>query len=299
MTHSWDYDCIVVGGGPGGLVASLYLKRFLRKVLLIQSGTPRAAWIPSTHNLIGYFHGISGPTLLRRLNQQIADLGVPILYATAHVLRWNGGFKVQTSRGAYLTRKVVLATGIEDIQPAVDNVLELRRSGLLRYCPVCDAFEHRHQKLAVFISNEAGLDRALFMIPYARKLHIVAPPGVVSRTKRTHLRKRGIQFIQGPLESMELQRTRQGLWIRAAQRDFGVDAAYVEMGSRVRDEAFKGMKGLRRIKEGYLITTSEQRLSVPGLFAVGDCVNQLGQVSVAAGQAAIAATAVHNDLRTE
>jgi thioredoxin reductase (NADPH) len=191
-----------------------------------------------------------------------------------------------------------LATGIEDVQPGLENLVQLRRSGLLRYCPVCDAYEHRGKSLGVFVSNESGLERALFLLPYAKRLTLIAPPGAFSLARKNRLKRLGVRFVTGPARSVELRRERRGLWIDAGARPFAVDAAYVEMGSRVRDEAFKGMKGLRKVKEGFLRTTSEQRLSIPGLFAVGDCVNQLGQVNVAAGQAAIAATAVHNDLRS-
>ncbi|MBC7692591.1 MAG: FAD-binding protein [Methylotenera sp.] len=60
LAPGWDFDCAVIGGGPGGLVSALSLKRFRRKVILLNSGKPRAAWIPKAHNLMGFPGGISG-----------------------------------------------------------------------------------------------------------------------------------------------------------------------------------------------------------------------------------------------
>ena len=82
-------------------------------------------------------------------------------------------------------------------------------------------------------------------------------------------------------------------WTRAGRPD---EAAYVELGCTVNDSAWGHLRGLRRSPDGFLNTTMEQRTNIPGLFAVGDCVNLLGQISVAAGQAAVAATIIHNDL---
>ena len=64
------YDCLIIGGGPAGLTAATYLGRFRRHGLIVDAGQSRAAWIPKTHNLIGYTEGISGPALLERMRAQ-------------------------------------------------------------------------------------------------------------------------------------------------------------------------------------------------------------------------------------
>jgi thioredoxin reductase len=75
MTGSWNYDCLVVGGGPAGLTAALYLARFRRSVLVIDAGKSRAVGIPRSHNHPGFIHGISGPDLLHALRIQAEGHG--------------------------------------------------------------------------------------------------------------------------------------------------------------------------------------------------------------------------------
>src|SRR5215213_9834998 len=89
-----DFECVIIGGGPGGLVSALYLKRFQRSVALVQAGKSRAAWIPRTHNLIGYDRGISGSLLLARLRRQLSKLGLDEFQTEGKVYPINGHFKI-------------------------------------------------------------------------------------------------------------------------------------------------------------------------------------------------------------
>src|SRR4051794_39136980 len=115
------------------MVSAIYLKRFLRDVLIVNNGKPRAAWIPKTHNLMGFPEGISGKSILLRLNRAIADLGVPKVAGEAKIKRYRGsGFLVTIGKEEYRAKTVILATGIEDNQPDVENYASLRNLGLLR-----------------------------------------------------------------------------------------------------------------------------------------------------------------------
>lgn len=294
-----QFDCIVIGAGPGGMTAALYLKRFQRKVLVVHSGPPRAAWIPKTKNLIGYQGGISGPTLLRRLKSQLLEIGVPLREGQATVSRRGGVFSVSAGGQTYVAKKVLLATGIRDLQPNIPGLNALRRKGLLRYCPICDGFEHKGKKLLLFVTSKDCLDKIFFLFQFTRRLVVIVPPdfspGPGQLKKYPRLK---VKFVRTTVESMRASKN----GVRAVARDgkvYEASAAYVELGFRVRDEAFSGIKNLRRAADGRIKVNEEQKTSVPGLFAVGDCVAALAQISVAAGQAAVAATAVHNELLQE
>jgi thioredoxin reductase (NADPH) len=112
-------DCVVIGAGPAGMTAALYLNRFHRNVTVLDAGNSRARWIPESHNCPGFPDGISGDDLLARLRTQAMDYGTTVTNAKADRLECvEGGFRVTDTKGVqYLGRTVLLATGIEDVLP--------------------------------------------------------------------------------------------------------------------------------------------------------------------------------------
>src|SRR4051812_43970715 len=115
-------DCVVVGGGPGGLVAAVYLQRLRRRVVLVNGGRPRAARIPKIRNLIGYAEGISGDVLLARLHEQLARWGGGVLGGRGDVGKSGRVFVVTGGAKKLRARRVILATGMRDIEPPLANL---------------------------------------------------------------------------------------------------------------------------------------------------------------------------------
>jgi thioredoxin reductase (NADPH) len=171
--------------------------------------------------------------------------------------------------------------------------------GLLRYCPICDAFEYRDRDLCVLAQDEKGIRSALFMSHYTPRLKLLLPVKLRCGARLARqIQNAGIQIVRDTLTAMNPRLRPRGVYLHLQKNGIvPCDAAYVELGSRVRDEAFRHLKNLERSETGRLITNSEQRTNYPSLFAVGDCVAQISQISVAAAHAAIAATTIHNDLR--
>jgi thioredoxin reductase (NADPH) len=297
-----EVDCAIIGGGPGGLISALYLKRFKRSVVMINSGKPRASWGHKVNNLIGYHEGISGRTLLARITKQLLKVGdVERIEGEAKImrLRRNDGFEVLISTGKTVrARKVILATGIEDEHPKLTNLDRLRKLGLLKYCSICDGYEQRNRPVIVIAKNDSGIEKAFFIANWTKNITVIVPsdfklaPRRISELKSIHAK-----MIKCDVLTVTPSQDLKNIWVSAdLNPKFLASVAYVELGCKVRDTAFGHLKALRRSKEGFIIATTEQRTSIPGLFAVGDCVNLLGQISVAAGQAAVAATTIHNDL---
>src|SRR3954453_22866023 len=135
-------DCLVVGGGPAGLTAAVYLARYRRSVAVYDAGHSRAALIPKSHNYPGFPTGISGAELLERSALQAEFYGVPITrdWITG-VEKTTEGFVARSGNGEVSARTLLLATGIVDIAPQMEGLDEAVRTGLVRYCPVCDGFE--------------------------------------------------------------------------------------------------------------------------------------------------------------
>jgi thioredoxin reductase (NADPH) len=295
----WDYDAVVIGGGPGGLVSGLYLGRFRRKVAVINSGIPRAAWIPKSHNLMGFPQGVSGRGILARLGRHLTQLkNVDRITGNATLRRCSGGFDVHVGGIVLKAHKAIVATGFQDRQPEISNLLLLRKLGVMRYCAICDAYDFKNQVLGALVHDSESLAHALFLAWYTPHLRIFIPQDMHLGARSIHeIKYVRAKVYRGKVTGIEPEPSRGGVLVdlERGQRVF-CNVVYPFLGCIVNDYAFQHLKGLARTKTGFLSVTTEQRTNIPGLFAVGDCVNQVGQLSIAAGQAAVAATTIHNDL---
>ena len=296
---------LMVGAGPGGLVSALYLQRFMRRTIVVSGGPSRASWIPSTHNLLGYRDGISGSMLLRRLREQLEDLGTERAIGEFEARRRAKGFAitcVDSSAVEFTCKKIIFATGLNDVQPEIRRLSHFRRQGLMRYCPVCDAFEYRGKRIAVLARDAHGLREASFLAGFSKRVRVLwlaekPPPPRESRACSSM----GVEIVRCDLLRLQDDgRAPLTLLTRAdGERAIEADACYVALGAIVNDRAFRNLSGLKRDERGFLLAGSHQELPVAGAFAVGDCVAGLAQIAVAAGQAAVAATRIHNELRAE
>jgi thioredoxin reductase (NADPH) len=143
------FDTLIIGGGPAGLTAALYLARFRRNVLVIDGGKSRAALIPMSHNHPG-FSGIGGQALLEKMAQHALRFGATIENGAVDELKRNdGGFIARTADRTFAARTVILATGIKDVEPELEGRDAALASGVLRYCPVCDGYEAIGKNIAV------------------------------------------------------------------------------------------------------------------------------------------------------
>ncbi len=120
MESSHTFDCVIVGGGPAGLTAAVYLGRFKRRVLVVDAHSSRARYIPTSHNCPGFPDGISGTELLIALRQQARQFGARFKRGTVLSLsRRSDGFVLKTRSATISAATVLLATGIVDILPRV------------------------------------------------------------------------------------------------------------------------------------------------------------------------------------
>src|SRR5579862_7338931 len=112
-------DAVVVGGGPAGLTAAIYLGRFRRRCVVLEDGHSRARWIPRSHNIPGFAAGIGGPELLDALKTQALKYGAQIRHARVSSLNAEDGcFSLQLAAESLYARHVILATGVRDHLPA-------------------------------------------------------------------------------------------------------------------------------------------------------------------------------------
>lgn len=295
----FTHDVAILGAGPGGMMAALYLKRFHRKVAVFEDGNPRARRIPKIRNLVGYQGGISGRGLLSRMKKQVALEAAERIEGRARVKRLRRGFEVRSGNSCVRAPLVILATGMRDFEPNLDNLGDLCAKSVLAYCPICDGYDHSGEEIGVLIRDGEGFHHARFIQGFSKKVTvIVAEELKLAPAHKAFIKRSGVRYFKQPLKKISYDPRRGGaqVYLKGKTSPVFLNLIYVAMGSRANLEPVRGLRGLRKTKGGFLITDSHQRTSIPGLFAVGDCVNALSQVSVAIGHAAIAATCAHNDL---
>jgi thioredoxin reductase (NADPH) len=291
-------DCVVIGGGPGGLTAAVYLARYLRDVVVLDDGRSRALWIPRSHNCPGYPDGIPGPELLDRLRGQAERYGVSIRREQAERLEpCEEGFVLTCGTETLIARSALLATGANDVQAPLADLDDAIRRGIVRHCPTCDAYEVRDRKIALLGAGGCRLQEATLLRCYTSDLTVLSLHRQleIARDERETLESAGIHLVDEPVA--ELLAQADGICARLAQSGEVIrfDTIYTALGLRARSELAVRL-GAEHDQDGMLIVDDHQRTSVPGLYAAGDVVAGLTQIGVAMGQAAIAANTINSSL---
>lgn len=286
-------DCLIIGGGPAGLTAALYLARYRRKVVVVDAGASRARLIPRSHNLAGFPQGISGRDMLLRMREHAVGYGADIRDETISALGMDEGwFHAEGCRLSYRASTTILATGVTDVLPDAKGLDAAIAAGLIRLCPVCDALEASGKRLAVVGNSPSSISKANFLRRYSDDVSFVAhPPLVLGHEERRDLGNRGIAICDGDYRGMEFGADRVTLDLGGSIREF--DIVYPALGSKAHSDLASGLDGVTT-EDGCIVVGRHQETSVPGLYAAGDVVFALDQIAVAIGQAAIAATALHN-----
>jgi len=310
VTEHDVFDCAIVGAGPAGLAALEYLARFHRRAVALGAcgPAPRLLYIDRTYNLPGYPEGIQGRALLERLRVQAETMGGLVRDET--VVRVEGrdeDFRLLLSDDSTLrARKVVLAMGVRDREPNIPNI-KPHIGHFVRYCPVCDGFEHSGKHLGILGHGPSVARHALFLQTFSNRISIFLDGHSHQTLERYNrvLESNGIEvyearvvkIVEGKREDGETDYVGRGVCLDdGSEHELAV--LYGALGCDLHFEPVAQLN-LNLDEDGYIMTDINQQTSVPGLYAVGDVTSQINQISVAFGQATIAAVRIHNALDDE
>ena len=284
-------DCLIIGGGPAGLTAAVYLARYRRSLRVLDGGESRARLIPRSHNYPG-FKGIAGPELLQRLREQALQYDVPIDQGIVNELRSDpqGTFLARAGGEEIQARQIVLATGIVDKQPQL-TVNDGDPREVVRYCPICDGYEAIDRTIAVLGKADAA-KKAAFVRTYTKNVLLFAaddaPISVSPEQSSLGIRCNG--------QAVRLETSGDGIRITTAEGSVHrADLLYPVLGCEARSKLATRL-GAACASVGTIRVDEHQETSVKGLYAIGDVVSDLHQLAVGTGHAAVAATAIHNRL---
>lgn len=306
MVNQELYYAIIVGGGPAGLTAALYLARARYRVLVVEKDR-FGGQITITHEVVNYpgVEKTSGEALTETMRRQAQNFGAEFLLSEVTDLDLSGDIKkVTTSRGVLRSFAVMIATGANPRKVGFVGENEFRGRGVA-YCATCDGEFFTGKELLVIGGGYASAEEAMFLTRYATKVTILVRKDafscaksiadeVMAHPKIKVLFNHELKSVEGTdmgitKATIFNNKTNESFEYSAEGGDtFGVFvfAGYVPNTSLVKDKVALN-------EGGYIITNQDMLTNVPGVFAGGDvCIKSLRQVVTATADGALAACAM-------
>ena len=297
------YDVIIVGGGPAGLTAALYLSRAKYRVLVLEK-EQFGGQISITHEVVNY-PGIaktSGRALTDTMQKQAESFGAEFMLAEATGFELSGDVKtVRTNRGDYRCFGVLLATGAHPRTVGFKGEEEHKGRGVA-YCATCDGEFFTGKEVFVVGGGYAAAEESVFLTKFARHVTILirkddfsCAASVADQAKNhekiTVLTNTVMEEVSGEngLTYARYKNTATGEVTEYKSPDGETFGVFVFAGYAPATEAVRGVVELN--EQGYIVTDTSQKTSVDGIYAAGDvCIKPLRQVVTATSDGALAAT---------
>jgi len=293
-----SYQVVIIGGGPAGLTAGLYVSRAGLKSLLLEQGVFGGQIVNArlVENYPGFPEGISGTELGKLMHRQATKSGLKTLTAEVTGVRTGHAYEVSTTEGNIQTESIIIAAGSEYRKLGVIGEERLSGHGV-SYCATCDGFFFRDRVVAVVGGGDTAITDSLELTQHCRKVYIIHRRDQLRATKALQEKAFSqpkielvwntvVDEIVGDkmLRSLRLRNVKTG-----QPSDLEVDGIFVAVGLKPNSQVFSQLVTLD--EAGFIVTDELMRTSVPGIFAAGDVRhNSFRQVITAAGDGAAAAS---------
>jgi thioredoxin reductase len=293
-----SYDCIVIGAGPAGLSASLFLARYLRRTLTFHHNSPRNEYAHGVHGFLGH-DGIRPLELLARGRDEVTGYGGLIVEARVDTVEKISAerFRVISGAKTFEARRLLLATGLRDLTPDCPGFREFYGSSV-HHCPDCDGYEVKDKRVAVLAHDNNAAGFTANLLTWTRQLTLLTDGREISNDDRAKLtaldiaiRKEAIAALEGDKPARQLQRV-----LFSEGDPLECDALFFNLGTELATN-FHETLGCRLDPECGLVWVDDtQQTSVVGVYAAGDVTPQSQLAVVAAAEGAMAAIHIHRSL---
>ncbi|HKQ50846.1 MAG TPA: NAD(P)/FAD-dependent oxidoreductase [Pyrinomonadaceae bacterium] len=309
------YDCIVIGAGPAGLSASLFLARYRRRVLTFHHNSPRNLYSHGVHGFLGH-HGIMPTELLARGRDEVALHGGLIVEGCVTKVEKIGDEHFRVTTGdkdedeadearavqSFEARRMLLATGLRDLTPDCPGFADFYGVSV-HHCPDCDGYEVSDRRVAVLSDGEKGVGFTLGLLTWTDKLTLLTdgPAEGIAGEHRARLERFGIPVREERVACLEGDAEQKRLCRVLFEEGDALecDALFFNLGSVLAGDLHE-MLGCKLDAEcGLVAVDDEQQTSVRGVYAAGDITPHSQLAVVAAAEGAMAAIHIHKSLIPE
>ena len=298
------YDCIVIGAGPAGLSASLFLARYLRRTLTFHHNSPRNEYAHGVHGFLGH-HGIRPGELLARGRDEVTSHGGLIIEACVTKVEKVSAERFRVFAGdeeerVFEARRLLLATGLRDLTPDCPGFREFYGWSVF-HCPDCDGYEVKDKRVAVlaYDKNAAGFTQNL--LTWTRHITLLTDQREISNDDEAELtaldiavRTDAVVGLEGDKSTKQLQRV-----VFAEGEPLECDALFFNLGTELATNFHEAL-GCRLDPDcGLLWVDETQQTSVEGVYGAGDITPNSQLAVVAAAEGAMAAIHIHQSLKDQ
>lgn len=288
--------CIVIGAGPGGMSAAIYLKRAGIDVILIEKMVPGGEMLKTNkiENYLG-FDSIDGGELALRMSSQVKDLGVEIIRDDITDISYDNTFIVTGLKNKYQADYVIIAIGRVPRKLGLDMEEELLNRGI-SYCATCDGAFYKGKEVAIVGGGDSALTEALYLSDICLKVYVLvrkdlkASDILQNRVKN----KDNIVILKNVSVSQFISSDSLTGVLLNDGRKLDVNGLFIAIGGTP-DISFLKNLNVDTIN-GYIKTDDKMRTNIKGLYAVGDVrYKDFYQIITAASDGAIAALSIRED----
>lgn len=292
-------DCLIIGGGPAGLSAAVYLGRLRRSVIVVDDEEGRSTWQQVNRNYLGFPDGVHATALREIGEKQATQYGVEFLDARAKQVEGAGEggqklFRTITTRGDVLSRTIVLATGVQDHFPEFEGSEQCIGKSMF-WCIICDGYEAIGKKLIVLGHDDRAASLALQLLVFTDRVSLVAwdQPLELAAERLEALREHGVQVYDATCRSYQCGMGQLTSITLDDETTLELEMVFVAQHIQPNNQLAKALN-LKLDRHGYILADSEQRTNVEGVFAAGDVTRLHNhQVSSAVHEGGMAAAAVN------
>jgi thioredoxin reductase (NADPH) len=293
-------DLIIIGGGPAGLTAGLYVARARLDAVLFERLAPGGQILTTdwVENYPGFPEGVSGFEIVDRMKRQAERFGLAIEGREVNRLELSAQRKaVHTDQGVLEARALIVTSGATPQKLGIEGEALLTGKGI-SYCATCDGPFFRDQEVAVIGGGDTAVEEAIFLTRFSSRVHLIHRRDRLRAVKVLQDRAMAHEKIRMVLDTVATrvvgEREVEGLNLRNLKTEeethLPVKGVFIFVGYSPNNELLKGI--LAMDDRGFVLTNNDMETSVPGVFAAGDIRSKLlRQVATAVGEGATAAVA--------